>query len=62
LRTVAQVPDYTSHVIRRRNLDMAVAGEFEGDGQVDTTLPRSLSQPRDDLVDSIDSKVPIFKG
>ncbi len=34
LRTVAQVPDYTSHVIRTRNLDMAAAGDFYGDGQV----------------------------
>ena len=39
VRTVAQVPSYTSHVIRTRNLDMAVAGDFDGDGHIELLLP-----------------------
>jgi len=39
LRTVAQVPGYTSHVIRTCNLDIAAAGDFDGDGQVELLLP-----------------------
>lgn len=39
LRIVAQVPGYTSHVIGTRNLDMAVAGDFDGDGQTELLLP-----------------------
>ena len=34
LRIVAQVPGYTSHIIGSRNLDMALAGDFDGDGVV----------------------------
>ena len=39
LRTVAQMPGYTSHVIRTRNLDMAAAGDFDGDGHIELLLP-----------------------
>jgi hypothetical protein len=39
LRIVARVPGYTSHVIGTRNLDMAVAGDFDGDGQPELLLP-----------------------
>jgi hypothetical protein len=39
LSIVARVPGYTSHVIRTRNLDMAAAGDFDGDGQVELLLP-----------------------
>jgi hypothetical protein len=39
LRIVAQVPGYTSHVIGSRNLDMALAGDFDGDGQVELLVP-----------------------
>ncbi len=39
LRIVAQVPGYTSHIIGSRNLDMALAGDFDGDGYVEVLLP-----------------------
>lgn len=39
LEIVAQQPGYTSHVISSRNLDMAVAGDFNGDGQPEIVLP-----------------------
>jgi hypothetical protein len=35
----ARQPGYTSHVINTRNLDMAVAGDFDGDGRVELLLP-----------------------
>jgi hypothetical protein len=46
LRVVAQLSGYTSHVIGTRNLDMAVAGDFDGDGQVELLLP---NQARSEL-------------
>ena len=39
LRIVAQVPGYTSHIIGSRNLDMALAGDFDGDDHVEVLLP-----------------------
>ena len=39
LEIVASLPGYTSHVIGTRNLDMAVAGDFNGDGQPEIVLP-----------------------
>ena len=39
LEIVASLPGYTSHVIGSRNLDMAVAGDFNGDGQPEIVLP-----------------------
>ncbi len=39
LNIVASLPGYTSHVIGSRNLDMAVAGDFNGDGQLEIVLP-----------------------
>lgn len=39
LTIVAQQPGYTSHVIGSRNLDMAVAGDFNGDGLPEIVLP-----------------------
>lgn len=39
LRIVAQVGGFTSHVIGSRNLDMAAAGDFDGDGNVEVLLP-----------------------
>lgn len=39
LEIVATQRDYTSHVIGSRNLDMAVAGDFNGDGQPEIVLP-----------------------
>ncbi len=39
LKIVAQIPGYTSHVIGTRNLDMAAAGDFDGDGNVELVLP-----------------------
>ena len=42
---VAEVSGYTSHVINSRNLDMAVAADFNADGRVDLLLPnQSLTQ------------------
>jgi hypothetical protein len=39
LDIVAQAPGYTSHVIGSRNLDMGLAGDFDGDGLVEVVLP-----------------------
>ncbi|MFC1969136.1 hypothetical protein ACFLVF_01430 [Chloroflexota bacterium] len=39
LKVVAEVRGYTSHIIGSRNLDMAVAGDFDGDGQLELLLP-----------------------
>ncbi len=39
LSIVSQLGGYTSHVIGSRNLDMAVAGDFDGDGQPEIVLP-----------------------
>ncbi|GAB4307367.1 MAG: hypothetical protein Kow00117_00560 [Phototrophicales bacterium] len=39
LEIIAQRSGYTSHVIGSRNLDMAVAGDFDGDGQLEIVLP-----------------------
>ncbi len=39
LEVVASLDGYTSHVIGSRNLDMAVAGDFNGDGQPEIVLP-----------------------
>ncbi len=39
LTPVAQADGYTSHVIHTRNLDMAVAGDFDGDGALELLLP-----------------------
>ncbi len=47
LAIVARQPGFTSHVIGSRNLDMGVAGDFNGDAQPELVLPsqdlRSLS-------------------
>ena len=32
METVAQLSGFTSHVVGTRNLDMALAGDFDGDG------------------------------
>jgi len=39
LKTEAQVKGYTSHVIGSRNLDMALAGDLDGDGQLELLVP-----------------------
>ncbi len=39
LRIVAQLPGYTSHVIYSRNMDMAAAADFDGDGRYELLLP-----------------------
>jgi hypothetical protein len=39
LRLTASLPGYTSHVLGSRNLDMAIAGDFDGDGQPELLLP-----------------------
>ena len=35
----AQASGYTSHVIGTRNLDMALSGDFNGDGRPEVVLP-----------------------
>lgn len=44
LEIVATLPGYTSHVIGTRNLDMAVAGDFNGDGVPELVLPDQSRQ------------------
>ena len=39
LRVMAKVPGFRSHKIGSRNLDMAVAGDFDGDGRVELLVP-----------------------
>ena len=39
LAIIAQTPGYTSHIIGTRNLDMALAGDFNGDGQPELAIP-----------------------
>lgn len=39
LQIVAELPGYTSHVMGARNLDMAAAADFDGDGRVELLLP-----------------------
>ncbi|MCL4261777.1 MAG: hypothetical protein KJ069_01110 [Anaerolineae bacterium] len=39
LRLVAELPGYSSHVIGSRNLDMAMVGDFDGDGRTELLLP-----------------------
>ena len=39
LEILARRDGYTSHVINSRNLDMAVAGDFDGDGQAEIVIP-----------------------
>lgn len=46
LKIVAQISGYTSHVIGSRNLDMAIAGDFDGDGRPELIVP---NQARSEL-------------
>lgn len=39
LEIVAQVPGYSSHILGSRNLDMAAAGDFDGDGRIELLVP-----------------------
>ena len=39
LEVIGQIGGHTSHVIHSRNLDMAVAGDFNGDGTPEIVLP-----------------------
>ena len=39
LRLTAQLSGYTSHMINSRNLDMALAGDFDGDGNLELLTP-----------------------
>lgn len=39
LRITALMPGYTSHVLGTRNLDMAIAGDLDGDQRVEVLLP-----------------------
>ncbi|RME61768.1 MAG: hypothetical protein D6790_07315, partial [Caldilineae bacterium] len=39
LEIVAQVPGYSTHVLGSRNLGMALAGDFDGDGRVELLAP-----------------------
>ena len=46
LRVVAKVPGFRTHAIGSRNLDMAVAGDFDGDGRIELLVP---SQGMDEI-------------
>ena len=46
LKVMARVPRHTSHVLGSRNLDMAVAGDWDSDGRVELLIP---TQNRDEL-------------
>lgn len=46
LELVASIEGYSSHTIRSRNLDMAVAFDVDGDGQVELVVP---NEPKDGL-------------
>jgi endonuclease YncB( thermonuclease family) len=39
LKLMSQTSSYSSHALGSRNLDMAVAGDFDGDGRVELLLP-----------------------
>lgn len=39
LRIVASLPEYTSHIMGSRNLDMGIAGDFDNDGNFELLLP-----------------------
>ncbi len=39
LKVVARVPGHTSHVLGSRNLDMAVAGDWDSDGRFELLVP-----------------------
>ena len=39
LRVVASVPGFSTHAIGSRNLNMAVAGDFDGDGRIELLVP-----------------------
>lgn len=39
LTVVAEIPGFTSHVLHTRNLAMAVAGDFNGDGRLELAIP-----------------------
>ena len=35
----ASLPGYSSHVLGSRNLDLAAAGDFDGDGRLELLIP-----------------------
>jgi hypothetical protein len=39
LEIVASEPGYSSHILGSRNLDLAVGGDFNGDGQIELAIP-----------------------
>jgi hypothetical protein len=39
LNIVAEIPGYSPHTIGSRNLDNALAGDFDGDGAIELLLP-----------------------
>jgi hypothetical protein len=39
LEIVAQVPGFSSHSLGSRNLDQALAGDFDGDGHIELLVP-----------------------
>ena len=52
-----QLTGYTSHIIGSRNLDMAVAGDFDGDGQLEIVLPSQDRQRIAGIRNSADGAV-----
>jgi hypothetical protein len=39
LEVVARIPGYSTHIIRSRNLDMALAADFDSDGRIELLVP-----------------------
>ena len=39
LEVVARVPGYSTHIIRSRNLDMALAADLDSDGRIELLIP-----------------------
>ena len=39
LKVVVKIPGFSSHKIGSRNLDMAVAGDFDGDARMELLVP-----------------------
>jgi hypothetical protein len=44
LEIMAQVPGYSSHLLGSRNLDQAIAGDFDGDGRVELVVPNQVQE------------------
>jgi hypothetical protein len=57
---VASLGGYTSHTIGSRNLDMAVAGDFNGDGQLEIVVADQSRQTINGLQHTTDGVEPVW--